>query len=444
MNVALARIRKARAKVQNLAESVDSSKEEIARLLDGLACSVEDIISFRSDLEPLDRLQRSYEAKLQRVDSQLDEDNPKGLLSKLDGAEVQVAAAQEKLDKPVREYQLNRHAIEEWNGQRQAILGSAADEGTIAFLQNQIRAIDGVPARLQAVYEKRKSLTKRIYRALKRQVAVLVDLYSPVQGFISSHKEIGTKFDLNFSVSLQNIGFEDTFLEWINSSKSGPFMGLQEGRKTLQDLVSGHAFDNEEGVISFIEAVTARLRGDGAKTSQPKVNVGDQLKKNKKAEELYDYVYSLGYLQPRYSLRLGDKELRQLSPGERGALLIVFYLLVDRDNKPLLMDQPEHNLDNETVAKLLVPAIREAKQRRQIIIVTHNPILAVVCNADQVIVASLDIKAGCRVEYSSGAIENPAVNKRIVDILEGTMSAFDNRHKKYIRDQYLQYQKRAW
>ena len=139
-----------------------------------------------------------------------------------------------------------------WNGQRQAILGSAADEGTIAFLQNQIRAIDGVPARLQAVYEERKSLTKRIYRALKRQVAVLVDLYSPVQGFISSHKEIGTKFDLNFSVSLQNIGFEDTFLEWINSSKSGPFIpGLQEGRKTLQDLVSWRCFRQRGGSHFF-------------------------------------------------------------------------------------------------------------------------------------------------------------------------------------------------
>ncbi len=84
-------------------------------------------------------------------------------------------------------------------------------------------------------------------------------------------------------------------------------------------------------------------------------------------------------------------------------------------------------------ATLLVPAIKKAKQRRQIVIVTHNPIIAVVCNADQIIVASIDKTAGNKIEYESGAIENPIINKRIVDILEGALPAFDNRNFKYIR-----------
>jgi predicted ATPase len=138
-------------------------------------------------------------------------------------------------------------------------------------------------------------------------------------------------------------------------------------------------------------------------------------------------------------LLLGEKELRQLSPGERGALLIVFYLLVDRETTPLMIDQPEHNLDNETVARLLVPAIKKSKSRRQLIIVTHNPILAVVCNADQIIVASLDIKGGNKVRYESGAIENPRINRKVVDVLEGTLPSFDNRHRKYIRERLTEY-----
>ena len=99
-------------------------------------------------------------------------------------------------------------------------------------------------------------------------------------------------------------------------------------------------------------------------------------------------------MNPQYVLRLGEKELQQLSPGERGALLVVFYLLVDPGRMPLVIDQPEHNLDNETVAKLLVGAIKDAKTRRQIIVVTHNPILAVVCNADQVVCASQTLQIG--------------------------------------------------
>jgi hypothetical protein len=55
-----------------------------------------------------------------------------------------------------------------------------------------------------------------------------------------------------------------------------------------------------------------------------------------------------------------------LAAWERGALLLVFYLLVDKNDVPLILiiDQPEENLDNQIVYDLLVPAIKIAKQRR--------------------------------------------------------------------------------
>lgn len=53
-----------------------------------------------------------------------------------------------------------------------------------------------------------------------------------------------------------------------------------------------------------------------------------------------------GYLKPEYSLKLDGKDLSHLSPGERGTLLLVFYLLVDKSNKPIIVDQPEENLDS--------------------------------------------------------------------------------------------------
>jgi len=65
------------------------------------------------------------------------------------------------------------------------------------------------------------------------------------------------------------------------------------------------------------------------------------------------------------------------------------------------------------------------------IIVTHNPNLAVVCDAEQIVCASLDKAANYRMEYLSGSIENPTINKAIVDILEGTRPAFNNRDSKY-------------
>ena len=120
-----------------------------------------------------------------------------------------------------------------------------------------------------------------------------------------------------------------------------------------------------------------------------------------------------------------------LSPGERGTLLLVFYLLIDRGDIPLVMDQPEGNLDNHTVAKVLVDCIKEARKRRQVFIVTHNPNLAIVCDADQIIYASMDKANGNAITYTSGSLENPNLSQRVTDVLEGTRWAFRVRDKKY-------------
>lgn len=63
---------------------------------------------------------------------------------------------------------------------------------------------------------------------------------------------------------------------------------------------------------------------------------------------------------------------------------------------------------------------------------THNPNLAVVADAEQIINVSLDKKNGKHdFDFFSGSIENPRINQTVVDILEGTLPAFDNRRLKY-------------
>ena len=135
-------------------------------------------------------------------------------------------------------------------------------------------------------------------------------------------------------------------------------------------------------------------------------------------------------IQQKITLTFDGQEIGQLSPGERGLLLLVFYLLVDKDDIPIVIDQPEENLDNQTIFKILVKCIKKAKERRQVIMVTHNPNLAVVCDAEQIIHASCD-KSTSRFWYESGAIEQPEIMERVVQILEGTEPAFRNRQSKY-------------
>ena len=228
-------------------------------------------------------------------------------------------------------------------------------------------------------------------------------------------------------------GFENSLFDLVSHGVTGTFCGQEEGHKRLKEILARQDFNTEQGIEVFLREITDALENDRRTPGGGPVRISTQMRTRKTPLELFDFIFGLDYLKPRYALRMGDKELHQLSPGERGTLLLVFYLLVDKDDIPLVIDQPEENLDNQTVYDLLVPCIKEAKQRRQIFIVTHNPNLAVVCDAEQIIWADLDKKNNYKMNYISGAIESHILNKATVDILEGTMPAFDNRDSKYFR-----------
>ena len=207
-------------------------------------------------------------------------------------------------------------------------------------------------------------------------------------------------------------------------------MGVDEGRDRVEGLLLPVNWEDPKSAREFLAAIDTALHQD-QRTKQPgSVQLKDQLK-GKKAEEMFDLVYGLEYIRPRYILRWEGKVLSMLSPGERGTLLLVFYLLIEKGDMPLIIDQPEGNLDNHTVAKVPVECIKQARKRRQVFIVTHNPNLAVVCDADQVIHASMDKTNGNAITYTTGALENPALSQYITDVLEGTRWAFSVRDAKY-------------
>ena len=93
----------------------------------------------------------------------------------------------------------------------------------------------------------------------------------------------------------------------------------------------------------------------------------------------------------------------------------------------------------ESIVRILTPArsaavrigLVEVKKLRQIIMVTHSPNIAVVCDAEQIIYAFIDRGDGHRVIYTMGSIESPQLNKYLIDVLEGTRPAVDNRDSKY-------------
>ena len=123
------------------------------------------------------------------------------------------------------------------------------------------------------------------------------------------------------------------------------------------------------------------------------------------------------------------KPLDQLSTGQQ-CTAILHLLLLDNDD-PLLMDQPEDNLDNAFIAERIVTQLREAKTERQFLFATHNANIPVFGDAEWIgIFSASDAHAQMPVD-AQGSIDVPEIRERVAEILEGGREAFSQRKEKY-------------
>ena len=103
------------------------------------------------------------------------------------------------------------------------------------------------------------------------------------------------------------------------------------------------------------------------------------------------------------------------------------------DDRPLIIDQPEENLDPKSIYDELVGLFAEAKDKRQVFVVTHNANLVVNTDADQIIVAEANSHqrgALPDISYRSGGLDNAKIRKAVCDILEGGERAFQERARR--------------
>ncbi len=337
-----------------------------------------------------------------------------------------ITELKEKLGTPQRKYQTYLDKLAKWTSQREEVIGNddAPKEGTIKYLDKQISYIeDELSSKLEDAYVKRKEIAKKIFDSKKQVRDFYADLKKSVEDKLSAVQAEGFFVNIKASFVLER-SFTESFLSYINKTKRGSFHGSNEPINVLKKLISLTDWNDFNSVYSFIDKAIEKLKFYEGE----EVSVSEQVNDVK---ELYDFLFSLGYFHPRYELRLGKKNLNELSPGEKGLLLLVFYLQLDRDNIPLIIDQPEDNLDNESIFTVLATCIRKAKQNRQVILVTHNPNLAVGADAEQVIYVQLEKANNYKFSYEAGAIENPRINQKIIDVLEGTQPAFVKRRLKY-------------
>ncbi len=120
------------------------------------------------------------------------------------------------------------------------------------------------------------------------------------------------------------------------------------------------------------------------------------------------------------------KNIRQGSPGQKSAALLAFIL--SYGDEPLLLDQPEDDLDNALIYDLIVKQLRQIKSQRQVIVVTHNA--NIVVNGDAEMVFPLTVRSGQSIIDHSSSIQDSQIRKKICNVLEGGQEAFKQRYKR--------------
>lgn len=156
----------------------------------------------------------------------------------------------------------------------------------------------------------------------------------------------------------------------------------------------------------------------------------------------------------KYVVKMGDDSVNVMSPGKKALVLLQLLIDLDETDCPILIDQPEDDLDNRSIFEQLIPFIKKKKAVRQIIVVTHNANIVIGADAEEVIIANQNgtdspNKDSVHFSYRSGSIENDypllkengsvedgilakqGIQQHICDILEGGEKAFEKRKNKY-------------
>lgn len=313
--------------------------------------------------------------------------------------------------------------LQDWEKEKQKIIGSQDTEDCLTYYKSEKEYLDNI---LETDYhrarEERNIKFKELFVLKQRIVIIYQEIYAPIEQEIKKLLgDLEETIEFQAEMQLMDNDFSNKILSSISQRFAGVFKGKTEANNRITRLLRSTEFSDENSVLDLVNSIILAVDED----------IDNSEKKITDKKEFYDYLYGLEYVGVSFKLKMGGRDLEELSPGERGIVLLIFYLALSQNSIPIIIDQPEDNLDNQSVYNKLVPCICAAKQKRQVIIVTHNPNIAVACDAEQIICCKMD-KNTHKITYLSGAIEDQEIKQNVVDILEGTMPAFDLRRRKYV------------
>ena len=217
---------------------------------------------------------------------------------------------------------------------------------------------------------------------------MLEELYSPLMARLAAAS--GTLKKLSFSVArVANVEQWASEAEdgLIDLRKAGAFRGKGTLLQKANEVLKGAWETGDSAGVIVAMAEFRRLYQKDLLDHSPIAHT-DQAEFRAWSKRFAQWLFSTDHIAIRYGIDYDGVDIRKLSPGTRGIVLLLLYLaLDDSDNRPLLIDQPEENLDPKSVFDELVNLFIEAKSHRQVIMVMHNANLVINTDADQIIIA---------------------------------------------------------
>ena len=323
---------------------------------------------------------------------------------------------------------------------------------TILTVESSIKALDGEIARIksESTPEKDYLETERLeaygsyFELLKDEKTKMEELYKPLQDSLLAGTDTDKKLVFEAQINYRLDPHNKDGLDIIDRSRKGNFREIDSLKKVLSDLWD--EFSRQEFEKTVLEEGLKAILKSFSVFEKEEILIEEQLRENYSLENFFNWLFDPTYFEIVSSLKFDDTDLYVLSPGQKGIILLILYLKIDEaDYRPLIIDQPEENLDNLSVYRDLIEYFRDRKQYRQIVMVTHNPNLVVNTDAEQIVVANYNGKRTPKLEYCSGSLEDQAkkipdveidefedgIIEQVCNILEGGEPAFAKRKKKY-------------
>lgn len=306
-------------------------------------------------------------------------------------------------------------------------------EATLRKLNTAIESAADAPARRENLVERRRGEYRHAFDTLLQEEEVLQGLYGPLAKQIAAGEGALAKMKFSVGRHVDTAAWAKKGEELLDLRKTSSFRGEGSLLEIADErLTQVWATGNAEAASAAVHAFYTEFRSE-LLAAMPAAT--DRGKRRAWEQSIATWLYDTSHIEVQYSVRYNNTPIEKLSPGTRGIVLLLLYLVLDRgDRRPLIIDQPEENLDPQSVFAELVPHFREARTRRQVIVVTHNANLVINTDADQVIVARATPSAtgGMPViAYESGALESATIRRAVCDILEGGERAFKDRAKRY-------------